>query len=102
MVCEKKKEFSKYESLSFQALSDWVRKNHKQNNPNRQLGHRLTSQGENKYYQEKNAREKTNGRDAVGFAFHLIGWESGVSFLDQSQSVAKQTNAIQVYLRHSI
>ena len=35
MVCEKKKEFSKYESLSFQALSDWVRKNHKQNNPNR-------------------------------------------------------------------
>ena len=33
---------------------------------------------------------------------HLIGWESGASFLDQSHNKLSKTNAIIIYFWHSV
>ena len=36
------------------------------------------------------ARENVSDQGAIGFSLHLIGWEGGASFLDQSNSTVKQ------------
>ena len=36
------------------------------------------------------ARENASDQGAIGFSLHLIGWEGGASFLDQSNSTVKQ------------
>ena len=37
-----------------------------------------------------NTRSKRVYQGAIGFSLHLIGWEGGASFLDQSNSTVKQ------------
>ena len=39
------------------------------------------------------ARENAGDKVVIGFSFELIGWESGKSFLDQSQSEKKQNQS---------
>ena len=36
------------------------------------------------------ARENASDQGAIGFSLHLIGWEGGSNFLDQSNSTVKQ------------
>ena len=64
----------------------------------------FTSQWELKVKATKlpKARENAGDQVAIGFSLHLIGWKRGTSFLDQSQSEVRKTNAISDYFRFSI
>ena len=69
---------------------DWVSQNRKQSNHNGQSEQRLMSQGTNQSSKQINLtglkRAKTRvTKSRLVFVLHLIGWEGGVSFLDQSQ-----------------
>ena len=46
------------------------------------------------------ARENKSDQVVIDFSLHVIGWESGASFLDQSQSKAKKNNAVSDYFQH--